>query len=100
MPYILWIHVVVAVYMYGNGSIFPVEISSDQTMEEAMRESREALNFADKLNVKVPAASKASAIRSWRFQSYRASGLVRRSCAATLAAFCKGQVQPYPGIQW
>lgn len=98
MPYILWMHVVVAVYMYGNGSIFPVEISSDQMMEEAMQESREALNFTAKLNVKVPAASNVLAIRSWRLQS--CLGLVRRSCAATLAAFCNGQVQPYPGIRW
>lgn len=42
IPYCLWIHVVFAFYMYGNGSIFPTETDTSGTFD-----------FSGKLKVKV-----------------------------------------------
>ncbi|CAN0060267.1 unnamed protein product, partial [Scytosiphon promiscuus] len=41
IPYCLWVHVVFAFYMYGNGSVFPTPADTSDTF-----------NFADKLEVK------------------------------------------------
>lgn len=42
IPYCLWVHVVFAFYMYGNGSIFPTP-----------KDTSDTFNVADKLEVQV-----------------------------------------------
>lgn len=53
IPYCLWMHVVFAIYMYGNGSIFPVDEFSSQPSEEALSAAADTLNFRAKLGVQV-----------------------------------------------
>lgn len=59
---------VFAIYMYGNGSIFPVTTSDDETTEEAVEDASEVFNFSAKLNVQVGAmqAAKISTQRKLR----------------------------------
>lgn len=54
IPYCLWVHTVFALYMYGNGSVFPVPEEDDgQSAEEAVVQASGVLNFTGKLKVKV-----------------------------------------------
>ncbi|CAM9177431.1 unnamed protein product [Ascophyllum nodosum] len=51
IPFCLWVHTVVAFYMYGNGSIFPVFVRDDQSAEDAVAETSDTFNFLGKLRV-------------------------------------------------
>ncbi|CAM9562559.1 unnamed protein product, partial [Laminaria digitata] len=83
IPYCLWIHVVFAFYMYGNGSIFPTSVDTSDTF-----------NFTDKLKVKavqpllVPFAILSALIFERWLGSAVLSGVARTAAVLT----CGGKI--------
>lgn len=53
IPYYLWIHVVFALFMYGNGSVFPSDVSGDTSIEDAAADTSDTINIIDMVKVKV-----------------------------------------------
>lgn len=57
IPYCLWIHVVFAFYMYGNGSVFPGNTAEGESDQQAASDNPDTFDFAAKLEVKVQMCS-------------------------------------------